>query len=91
MKFILGLLLFILAPSVCKADDIQITVEGMVCESCDASVRSVLMNEDGVENVKIDLENKSVTVHMMNDETISDEKIHELITWAGYETVAIRR
>ncbi len=73
------------------AKDITVNVNGMVCDFCAQSLEKVFLKEDGVQNLDISLKNKTVVIQLDDDADISDEKINELIEWAGYETAGIIR
>lgn len=81
-------------PSVAQAsmhEDIAIKVNGMVCDFCAQSVWKVMEDYDGVTHVDIDLDTGLVTVHMEAGKSLSDEKLDEAITYAGYDLVSIER
>jgi copper chaperone CopZ len=73
------------------AKDITVNVNGMVCDFCAQSLKKVFLKEDGVQGLDISLENKTVIIQLDEEAEISDEKINELIEWAGYETAGIVR
>ena len=91
MSFIPVFLFALIISTSAMAKDITVNVNGMVCDFCAQSLNKVFLKEDGVESLDISLENKTVVIHMAEDATITDEKINELIEWAGYENAGITR
>ncbi|MCF2626302.1 heavy-metal-associated domain-containing protein [Fusobacterium perfoetens] len=65
-----------------------LTIEGMMCGHCVAHVEKALKNIDGVEEVKVSLENKTAEVAMNKD--ITDEVFKNVISEEGYEVVSIK-
>ena len=63
-----------------------IKIEGMSCEHCKARVDKVLNEIEGV-NAKVDLKKKEAQVTLSAD--VSDEKMKNIITEAGYEVISI--
>lgn len=88
---ILSLLFLALSTATAIAKDITVSVNGMVCDFCAQSLNKVFLKEEGVKSLNISLENKTVIIHMDDEADITDEKITQLIEWAGYETAGITR
>lgn len=86
---ILTVSLFVSLPAMAKA--ITVNVNGMVCDFCAQSLEKVFLKEDGVASLDISLSDKTVIINMTDDANMTDEKIKELISWAGYETAGIER
>ena len=66
-------------------------VHGMVCDFCARSLTKVLGKNDAVEDVAIDLTDKTVTILVKEGETLSDEAVREAVTHAGYNLAALER
>lgn len=66
-------------------------VHGMVCDFCARSLTKVLSRRDEVEAVAIDLTDKTVTIVLREDETLSDEEIERAVLDAGYNLAALER
>lgn len=62
----------------------KIDVLGMTCEHCEKAVHDALVNESGVEQVLVNLDEANVTVKF-NEEKTSLELLEEKIEAAGYE------
>lgn len=64
-----------------------ISVEGMSCEHCSASVKSALEKLDGVKSAKVDLKKKSATVKLSDN--VADDVLKSAITEAGFTPVSV--
>lgn len=73
-----------------KENDKMITVKinGMMCGHCQANVQKALSAIEGVEEVTVNLEEK--TAHIKASAGIAEVTITEAITEAGYEVVEIK-
>lgn len=69
--------------------EIIVGVEGMMCGKCEAHTNKAVENAFKVEKVTSD-HDKNQTV-IITGEEISDEKITEVITEAGYKVTGIER
>lgn len=63
-----------------------ISVQGMSCNHCKASVEKALKTLTGVEKAEVDLQKAEVTVEF-DPGVIAPEALQEAITAAGYEVV----
>lgn len=61
-----------------------IKVEGMSCGHCEASVKERLMEIEGIEDVKVNLETKEVKI---KGQEILDEEIKNAIDEIGFEVI----
>ena len=73
------------------AKEIQMKVNGMTCEFCAKGIEKTFKKEKGVTGVKVDLDNKIVSVSTAEGVDISDERLKKLITDAGYELKEVKR
>ena len=62
-----------------------IFIEGMSCGHCVKHVKDALEELQGIDTVKVDLENKQAVV----EGNASDETIKEAIEEAGYDVINI--
>ncbi len=69
---------------------VEISIEGMSCMSCVANVRKTLSDLDGINEVKVSLENKSVTLQY-NPNNISLDKIKQTIDKIGYKAGTVKK
>ena len=86
---IVALLLFL--PASAWAESVTITVKGMVCSFCAQGIKKTFGKESAVESVKVDLEQKVVSLKFRSGSTIADERLESLITDAGYNVEKIER
>ena len=88
------LLVLFIGLSLCgaaAADTIQATVNGMVCGFCATGIEKTFRAQPEVKTVDVDLENKLVTIHTREGQTIDDSKIKKLLAGAGYSVTGIVR
>ncbi|MFD2529310.1 heavy-metal-associated domain-containing protein [Polaribacter marinaquae] len=69
---------------------VEISIEGMSCMSCVANVRKTLSDLDGINEVKVSLENKSATLQY-NPNNISLDKIKQTIDKIGYKAGTVKK
>lgn len=65
-----------------------VTVEGMHCAHCQASVEKALSEVAGVESCKVDLAKKTATVKLEHD--VADETLMDAVRAAGFEPVEVK-
>lgn len=88
MKFLfLGLLL----SGGVMAKDIEVKVSGMVCSMCAQGIQKKFSQYDSIENLKVDLDSKTVLIKTKGEEDLSDKKIKDAISEAGYNVTSIKR
>ena len=83
LKLLTLIILAVLSGSV-FADTIHTTVNGMVCAFCATGIEKTFRKQPEVATVKVDLSTKQVTITTKAGETLSDEKIKEVVTYSGY-------
>jgi copper chaperone CopZ len=91
MKKVLILVLLTLTPGFAVAEEIRVTVNGMVCSFCAQGIKKTFGKLPEVASVSPDLENKVVVIVSKEAQHLPDEKIKELIRDAGYDVTAIER
>ncbi len=64
-----------------------LTVNGMKCEHCKASVEKALSEIKGVSSAKVDLKKKTATVSLNED--VADAVLSEAVTNTGFEVEKI--
>ena len=62
-------------------------IEGMMCQHCVRHVTKALEGVEGVENIEVNLEEKTATFTLASP--VSNEKLTEVIVDAGYEVTSI--
>ena len=66
----------------------EISIEGMSCNHCKMSVEKALGNIDGINEVKVSLENKNAIIKSSIE--IDDNKIIEAIEEEGFKVIDIK-
>jgi len=80
-----------LMSSLAHADNIKVTVNGMVCGFCAQGITKKLTKTKSVEKINVDLETKIVSFSEIKGKEFKDEDISKLLTEAGYTVVKIER
>lgn len=83
--------LLILLTQFSLAGEIHVGVNGMVCAFCANGIEKKFKKESAVEDVKVDLDKKLVTIKTKKDADIDDAKLKDLITKSGYTITTIHR
>jgi copper chaperone CopZ len=82
---------FFINTSLANAKDVNIEVNGLVCEFCAVTIDKNFKKRDEVKEVKVDLELKKVFLSFKEGKNLSDEEIIHIITNNGYNVVKINR
>ena len=90
-KQLLTIIIFFGLTAAIPADTIKATVNGMVCGFCATGIEKTFRAQPEVKAVDVDLENKLVTIHTREGQTIDDSKIKKLLGNAGYSVTGIVR
>jgi mercuric ion binding protein len=78
-------------PSAAWAEEITITVKGMVCSFCAQGIKKTFKQNENVKDIQVDLDKKLVHIETKDGTTISDEALRQTITDSGYDVVSIVR
>ncbi len=94
----LKLSLFSIALGVASANaafavgsEINVKVNGMVCGFCAQGITKKFSSEASVQSVDVKLSDKRVKLILKDDQNISDGRIKELLSDAGYNVEKIER
>ena len=68
-------------------NEIKVGVKGMVCAFCAQGIEKKFKAKKEVSKVEVSLENKFVKLIFKDGQTLSKEKISEILKDAGYEAV----
>ena len=90
-KFLMTAALLLTLISTAQAETIKVSVNGLVCAFCATSIEKTFEKQPSVDQVKVDLDNKLVTINTKKDQSIDDKAITSLITDAGYTVTKIAR
>ena len=83
--------IIMIAASPAWAKTITVDVNGMVCDFCAQALNEVFAKEEKVQSIAVDLNANNVTIHMKDDNDLTDEEINKMIYWAGYDVASINR
>ena len=89
--FTLALFTLLLFPSASWAEEITITVKGMVCSFCAQGIKRTFKQNENVRDIQVDLDKKLVHIETKDGTTISDEALRQAITDSGFDVVSIVR
>lgn len=81
----------VVVTSTARAEEITITVKGMVCAFCAQGIKKAFGKLPDVERVEADLDNKVVVIGTKSGTTIDDVRVTSIVNDAGYEVVNIER
>jgi mercuric ion binding protein len=73
------------------ASQIKIKVSGMVCSMCAQGIQKKFSSESSIKGLKVNMDEKLVTLETHQGKDISDETIKKLISEAGYNVAGIER
>lgn len=73
------------------AGEINVKVSGMVCSMCAQGIQKKFSAISSVESLDVNLDDKLVKIHTKEGQSLSDKKITEVITEAGYNIAGIER
>lgn len=91
MKILLALLILFSSSFTAHAhEDVfpfsaTITVSGMTCEACVATLEKKFSKEEAVTEAKADLETQTIHVTFKPNTYVSKLQIREAVDWAGFE------
>lgn len=77
--------------SAAAADTIQATVNGMACGFCATGIEKTFKAQPEVKAIDVELENRLVTIHTREGQTMDDSKVKKLLGDTGYSVVGIVR
>ena len=90
-KLLITAAMFSVLVSAANAETIKATVNGLVCSFCATGIEKTFKAQPAVDHVKVDLDNKLVTIDTKPNQPLDDATITQLITDAGYSVVGIER
>lgn len=74
-----------------QATTITATVNGLVCAFCATGIEKTFRKQSAVDQIKVDLEDKRVTIGTKPGQDLDDATITKLLTNAGYSVTGITR
>lgn len=83
------LLLSFAVPSYAATSTSIVHVNGLVCDFCARAIEKVFGQQSAVQTVKVDLDQKIITLDFKDNQKLDDATITKLVTDAGYNVVSI--
>ena len=80
-----------LLPNMALAETIKASVNGLVCSFCATGIEKTFRKQPAVADVKVDLDQKLVTVNTKSGQNLDDATITTLLTDSGYSVTHIER
>ncbi len=74
-----------------QAETIKASVNGLVCSFCATAIEKTFNKQPSVEMIKVDLDNRLITINTKPDQGMDDTTVTKLITDAGYSVTGISR
>jgi copper chaperone CopZ len=90
-KFLIAFVMTAAISGPANAETIKASVNGLVCAFCATGIENTFKAQSAVDTVKVDLDNKLVTITTKSLQTLDDKTITGLITDAGYSVTGITR
>lgn len=90
-KLLFTAAMLITLAAAAQAETIKATVNGLVCAFCATGIEKTFHKQPAVDTVKVDLENKLVTINTKSLQDLDDATITKLLTDAGYTVTDIKR
>lgn len=85
------MLLFSFLGTAQAGNTIKVKVNGLVCDFCAQAIGIMLRRDPAVSASRINLNSKIVTIRLKNGKRMSNGRVNQLITAAGYNVVGIYR
>lgn len=76
---------------VSKKSDIEVKVNGMVCDFCARGLEKTFGKVDSVKDITVSLEKGMISINLVDNGKLDDEKITQLIKDNGISVVSIKR
>lgn len=70
--------------------DVAINVNGLVCDFCAQSIKTLFGKQAGVSAVHVDLDHGLVTLDLDDGASLNDDVITKIMTDSGYTVTGIR-
>ncbi len=79
------------APVFAAAQNVDVTVNGMVCSFCAQGIKKKFTAEDAVDKINVSLEKHQVSLAMKDGKSLTDDRITSLLKDSGYSVEKIER
>ncbi len=90
-KTILTFLILCSTITASFAEQVKISVNGLVCDFCARAIEKVFMKKDAVNTINVNLDKRLITINFKQGQSLDDATLTEAITEAGYNIDTITR
>lgn len=91
IKNVLFSSLLFLIPQTAIAENITVTVKGMVCSFCAQGLKKTFGKKEEVKGIEVDLDKKIVKVETKEGKSLTDADLTSTIHDAGFDVLEIKR
>lgn len=88
---VMGSITLFFAQPAFAGETVRVNVNGLVCDFCARAVEKVFGGQAAVDQIKVDLSTKLITIGMKDGQTLDDATITKLVNDSGYALVSIER
>ena len=85
------LVTLLMMSSTVFAEKMEVKVKGMVCSFCTNGVEKTFKAREEVKSIKVDMDEKLVSIDFKDQKTMSDDLVKKLITDAGFNVASVKR
>ena len=78
-------------PDIVAIADISVGLNGLVCDFCTLALNKTFKKRDEVRGTYIDLDTKTLSVALADNQTLDNEAVMSLVKKAGYSVTKITR
>ena len=78
-------------PEIVAIADISVGLNGLVCDFCTLALNKTFKKRDEVRGTYIDLDTKTLSVALADNQTLDNEAVMSLVKKAGYSVTKIAR
>ena len=78
-------------PEIVAIADISVGLNGLVCDFCTLALNKTFKKRDEVRGTYIDLDTKTLSVALADNQTLDNEAVMSLVKKAGYSVTKITR
>ena len=83
--------IFVTLSSNAFAEEVTVTVKGMVCSFCAQGIKKTFSKKENVSGVDVNLEDKIVKLQLKEGKNTTDKEIEDAIKDSGFDVVTIVR
>jgi copper chaperone CopZ len=92
LKKLFVILALLSSPAVAAEDcNLDLSVNGLVCDFCARSIEALFKERADVSAVKVDLDNGKVAITAKPDNDLDDAMLKKIMTDAGYTLAGVKR